>query len=422
MKVKCSTSILAPLLTLITIIPVPAQTVNGGTSPTGIPTLDDFRAQGSNALFDLDYDKARKVFKEMARAYPDDPNPPHLLASTLWLETLNKSRLLQAGVYNSQSFYAKTEEKVDPRVAQEFRDLIRDATQKTKSRLQRTPRDPETLYLMGNIECLKASFAATVERRFFAALREGASGVDRHREVIKLDPHFHDAELTIGVQDYIVGTLSLPVRLIANIAGVRGSKKRGLQTLERVAKEGHWNRDDARVVLIAFYKREKRFADAVALSRALYEEYPKNYLFRLETADALVLQAVREREAKRINDAEALEKESFATFDSLLRVHSTAGPVRALDLIHFRYGEAMLSLNQPQRAVAEFFAATAVVGADPGLVTLSHLRAAQTLDVAGKRTEALAQYRIVLSRPNTYDSLEQARRGMKEPYKVVKRD
>jgi tetratricopeptide (TPR) repeat protein len=344
-----------------------------------------------------------------------------MLASTIWLETLNKSRLLQASIYSTQSFYTKTEEKPDPQVSREFRDLARQATQLAKARLQRNPRDAQAIYQMGAIESMKASYDATVERHFFAALREGSSGVDRHREVIKLDPNFHDAELTIGVYDYIVGTLPFAAKMLASITGARGSKKRGIETLERVAKLGRWEQDDARVLLIAFYKREKRFPESLAASRELEKKYPRNYLFKLESADTLILQAVAERQAKRIKEAEALEAEAFTAFDTLLRERATAtAPVRALDLIHFRYGEVLLVLSQPERAAQEFLNATTANGAEAGLVTRSHLRAAQAFDLAGKRNEALAEYRIVLGRPNIYDSLEQARRGVKEPYKAPK--
>jgi len=284
--------------------------------------------------------------------------------------------------------------------------------------LQRNSRDPRTLYVLGATESLRAAFAATVERRFMAALRSGSSAVDTHREVIKLDPTFHDAELTIGMYDYIVGTLPLPVRMLASIAGARGSKKRGIQTLERVAKEGQWMRDDAKVLLIAIYKKEKRFPEALALSRELQEKYPHNYLFRLETADTLVSQAAIDRQASKIKEADTVESEALSTFESMVheRSASSAAP-RALDLIHFRYGEALLLMGHSQRAATEFLAATTVSGADAGTVSRAHLRAAQSFDLAGKRNEALAEYRVVLSRPNVYDSYDQARRGQKEPYR-----
>jgi tetratricopeptide (TPR) repeat protein len=284
--------------------------------------------------------------------------------------------------------------------------------------LQRNPRDPQALYVLGATESLRAAFAATVERRFIAALSSGSSGVETQRDVLKLDPNFHDAELAIGMYDYIVGTLPLPVRMLASIAGAHGSKRRGIQTLERVAKEGQWTRDDAKVLLIAIYKKEKRFPEALALSRELHEKYPRNYLFSLETADSLVSQAAIERKASKAKEAEAMESEALSTFETMLHERSAAGAApRALDLIHFRYGEALLLMGQARRAAREFLTATTVTGADAGTVSRAHLRAAQAFDLAGMRGEALAEYRVVLSRPNIYDSYDQARRGQKEPYR-----
>jgi predicted Zn-dependent protease len=79
----------------------------------------------------------------------------------------------------------------------------------------------------------------------------------------------------------------LPVRLLASIAGVRGSKKRGLEALERVAKEGKWAHEIARMLLIDLYRREKRWDDAAKMARELSEKYPRNNLFKLQMAGAL---------------------------------------------------------------------------------------------------------------------------------------
>src|SRR6185369_16504906 len=128
------------------------------------------------------------------------------------------------------------------------------------------------------------------------------------KEVLKLAPEFHDAELMIGLQNYIVGSLPLPLKVIAGTMGVRGSKKRGLETLERVSIEGHWARDLARVLLVDLYKREKRWKDAVATARVLSEKYPRNYLFKLQMADALASQIVALRKEKNMTgDAEQKE-------------------------------------------------------------------------------------------------------------------
>src|SRR4030095_3014334 len=152
--------------------------------------------------------------------------------------------------------------------------------------------------------------------------------------------------------------------------------------LEQVAKEGSWRQDDAKTVLVLLYTREKRFADILPMTRELSAKYPRNYLFRLETADALVGVASIKRKEKDFAGAVQAEKEAFATFDELLRdktMRDAAG--RALDLIHFKYGEVLLTAGQNDRAAKEFLAATKVEKAEPGLITMAHLFAARAYDV-----------------------------------------
>lgn len=384
--------------------------------------LDDLRARGYEALYNLDYEEARRLFNEMAQVFPDHPAGPQCLAATVWLEELNRARHLQASLYSTESFSAGADDKVDPRTVEQFRQWTKAAKTLAEARLRRDRRDVEALYLLGATEGLKSVFAAAVERRFLDALRDGADAAGLHRQVLKLDPDFRDAELTIGMHNYIVGTLPLPMKLLAGVGGVRGSKKRGLETLERVAKEGRWARDVARLLLIDLYKREKRWAEAAALARDLAARYPRNYLFQLQTADALVAQAASLRGAKGapVQAGGAEEREAFQLFESLLREQAkrkTGAAQTAIDLTHFRYGEALLAAGQPEAAAKEFLAAAPATAAAPGFATTARLRAAQSLDLAGRRREALAEYRAVLGRPNVHRSHEEARRGLRETYR-----
>ena len=408
------------LLVVLTALPAVAQPVNSAwLTETERAKFETLRLVGSEALFNLDYETARKSFKEMAQAFPNYPAGPQFLADSLWIETLYQTRRLQSSLYGGDdTFYSTGDDKADPELVNQFRALTRQARLLTEARLKLYPKDTEALYFMGAIEGLKAAFEEAVERRHFAALKDGSDAVDRHREVIRLDPNYHDAEITIGLYDFTVGSLPLPIKLIAGVAGFRGSKKRGLATLERVTKEGRWVRDEARTLLIVLYTREKRYAEAAAIARELVAKYPRNYLYRLEAADALVLQAAQEREANHTTSITAAETEAFATFDSLLKdkaVRDTAA--RAFDLIHFKYGEALMTAGQYDRAAKEFLASADVPGAQQGLATMAHLYAARALDLAGKRNDAMTQYRAVLGRPNVYDAHDQAQAGLKEAFK-----
>src|SRR6185369_6183951 len=381
--------------------------------------FEALRRSGLDALYNIDYDKAERDFKEIVKLFPNHPGGYQLLAARVWIKTLYESRRLQSTLYSSESFYASGDDKVDPKVITEFRNLTREARRLAEARLKQNPRDQEALYWLGAEEGLKASFEEAVERRHYAALKDGNDSVDHHRDLLKLDPNAIDAAITVGLYEYVVGSLPLPIKVVAGITGFRGSKKKGLAMIERVATEGNWARDDARTLLIVLYTREKRFNDALAHARELSAKYPRNYLFRLEAADALVSQAEVERKKKNIEAAVKAEREAFATFEDLLHDRTVRDTVsRALDLVHFKYGEVLLTAGDGERAAKEFLAATKVEHAEPTLVTMAHLYAARAFDLAGKREDALSQYRQVLTRPDIYAAHDEAKKGLREPFKA----
>ena len=303
--------------------------------------LDTLRTEGYEALYNLDYEGARKRFREMLQLAPDDPSGPQCFAASLWVEQLNQSWELKATLYSTKA-YTEGKRKADPAQVAEFRKWIKQTKTLAEARLRQNPRDLDALYFLGAAEGLDAAYAAAVEKKYRSALKSGSDAVERHKEVLKLAPDFRDAELTIGLQNYIVGSLPLPLKMIAGTMGVRGSKKRGLETLERVSVEGRWARDLARVLLVDLYKREKRWKDAVATARVLSERYPRNYLFKLQMADALASQIVMLRKSKVAADAE--EKELASIFDSLLRDRTLEAATAKL--VQFRYREARATLTK----------------------------------------------------------------------------
>jgi len=302
--------------------------------------LETLRAEGYEALYNLDYETARRHFQKMIDLAPDHPAGPQCMAARMWVQQLNESWELKSTLYSDKA-YKSEKAKVDPRQVDEFRKWTRRAKQLSEARLKRNDRDVEALYYLGAAEGLEAAFSAGVERKYMSALRTGSSAVGHHRKVLELSPEFYDAQLTIGLQNYVIGSLPLPAKMLASTIGVRGSKKRGLKELEHVAREGRMGRDVARVLLIDLYKREKRWDDAIATARDLSQRYPRNYLFKLQMADAMALKIAAARKAKKPVDAEE-ERELFAIFESLLRDKALATQTQ---LIQFRRNETLRLLK-----------------------------------------------------------------------------
>jgi len=424
--VKVLFSFLAVIVALVAAISTAGQTAGQPISPwlteTERARFEQLRDSGFEALYNLDYDKARQNFAEIEKSFPQHAGGPQYLASSLWIETLHKSRRLQSSLYSSKSFYSNGDEKPDPKVIEQFRTWTRASKKLSEARLKQYPKDVEALYFLGCTEGLKASFEEAVERRHFAALRDGSDAVDHHRQIIKIDPTYHDAEITIGLYDYVLGSMPLPAKIIAGITGARGSKKKGIATIERVMREGRNACDQARTLLLVLYTREKRYGDAAALARELAAKYPRNYVYRLEAADALVWQAFSIPTNKAATNPAAAD-EAFAIFELLLHDKAVADTAaRALDLIHYEYGEALFKAARFERAAEEFIAATKVDGADQGLATMAHLFAGRALDAGNKREQALGQYRVVLSRPDVFEAHDEANKGLRGPFKADARN
>ena len=384
----------------------------GAAKPGGAalpPEVIAVRDEGSRALYNMDYATARAKFEEVRRLLPQHPAGDMLLATTTWLEHLNRTRRLQTSLYRDESsFYAGAEkakeetegDAVDPAVDRAFRDRMAQAKVKALALVNRNKEDPDALYFLGAVYGVLAGYEASTARKFFAAMRNGSRTVDLHEKVVKLRPDYYDAYLSIGLYHYIVGNLPFPVRTLAAVGGFRGDEKRGIKEIQQVVEKGQHTSDDARVLLLAVYQNEQRPEEALALLQQLSEKYSRNYLLKLETASTLV----------RLKRA----PEAYAIFDALLK---DPAALQSADLVHYQYAEALAAGQEYARAAEHFLAAARLQNAEPSLATLSALRAGQVYDLAGQRPQAVAQYRSVLARPNVYDTREQAERGIKEPFR-----
>ncbi|MBL8149990.1 MAG: DUF3808 domain-containing protein [Blastocatellia bacterium] len=357
------------------------------------------RNEGFELLYNMNYKAAIERFDKMKLLIPDHPAGYFHLAACYWLSMLNSSRRLQTGIYNNNSFYAESKERVDERSDKEFRVLIEAAIEKSEVAVKKNPSDPYALYYQGASHGLLASYEGTISRAFISALRNGSKSVDLHKKVVEIEPNLLDAYLTIGTYDYIVGSLPLFVKMLATIGGFRGSKERGLQELEMVAEKGNFARDDAKVLLIALYNRESRYQDAVKLLETLSAKYPKNYLFKLEMASCLV----------KLDRAE----ESFKIFENVLSDESMK---TIADLAGFQYAEALASQHRYIDAAKRFQKVIDQEGANSDLVTRAHLQAGQMFDLSLRRLDAISHYQKVLQRDNVFDCHEQAQKYLKKPY------
>jgi tetratricopeptide (TPR) repeat protein len=373
------------------------------SSDRGDPAeFDRLRIEGFDAVYNLDYKTARDRFLQITRRVPDHPAGYLYLANNIWLETLYLTRRLTTSVYTGGSFYAENpnEDKVDPRRDREFQDLIRQAIAASKALLVKNDKDVEALYYQASALGIRAAYNSSVKRGFARGIGDANESVKIQREVIKLDPNYVDAYLSIGLYEYVIDSLPFGWRILARFAGLKGSKSKGIEHLEQVVSRGKYNADDARVVLLGIYSNEKNRERSLQIISELSTHYPHNYIFGLERASMLYRFGRPEEGAR--------------GFAELLKDDRVIAQV--VDLVNYQWGEALANNKEYEAAIARFKEVQRWPKSNAGLISLAHLRAGEALDALGKRDEAMAEYQMVLKRENIFDSHKLAAQYVKKAY------
>ena len=265
------------------------------------------RKQAFDLAYNLDHDQALAVLRRSVGAHPDDPAAHRALASVLWLTILYQRGAVTVDHYLG-SFSRTQVELCKPPVAldAEFRQHVERAIQLAEARAARTPRDIQARYDLGAAVGLQASHVATVQGKMFAGFKAARRAYDEHEKVLELDPSRKEAAMVVGTYRYVVSTLSLPLRMMAYVAGFGGGKDRGIQMIqETAATRDSESRTDAMFALVLLFNRERRFDDALRVLEELRRMYPRNRLATLESGST----ALR---AGRAAQAEALFTQGLA--------------------------------------------------------------------------------------------------------------
>jgi tetratricopeptide (TPR) repeat protein len=373
------------------------------------PEAGVIKREGNAAIYNMDYAGARARFEELRKLAPRHPAGDLYLAVVVWLEQLNKSRRLVTSLYRDDSSFFTGVEKakessegdaVDPTVDRAFRQYIAQAKIKAMALVNQDRNNPDALYYLGTVYGVIAGYDASITRKFFSAVRNGSRSVDLHQKVIKINPNYYDAYLSLGIYNYIVATLPFPLKALAAMSGFHGNKERGMSQLKLTIEKESDAADDARVILLAIYQNEKQYGQALEILQTLSAKYPGSYLLKLETASTLA--------------ALGHQAEAAKIFEGLLTDGSAHD---AGDLVHFQYAEALAAEQDYNRAAEHFLIVPKLARKDSDLATTAMLRAAQVYDLAGKRRDALTYYQAVLARPNSLDSREKAESGIKQAYR-----
>lgn len=267
------------ILGLLAALPVLAA----GENPcsTGAPEI----AQAFDNLYNFNFPATHAVLDHYIGAHPKEPLPYSIRASAYLFYELDRLGILESQFLISDKRIA-AKKKVDPDqgVRARFMQALNDAQSRATTVLAAHPNDREALFAMSIINGVSSDYMALVEKRQLASLSPAKKSNGYAQQLLKMNPPCYDAYMTAGLSEYMVASLPFLIRWFVRFDNVQGSKQQGIRNLQLVAREGHYLKAFAKILLAIIDLREKRPQESEKLLAELAHDYPSNALFRKELA------------------------------------------------------------------------------------------------------------------------------------------
>jgi tetratricopeptide (TPR) repeat protein len=381
------------------------------STPSGVDTnplnLDPLVREAFQRFYILDYDGALSRFEKIQAQNPQNPLATDYVLDAVIFRELWRLDLLDTTFYAHDGFLTgKHVVRADPAVAERVNRLFSRTIELSDQELGKNSEDVDALFARGWARSLRAVYIGIVERGFGSALRVALQARSDNEKALKLDPKYIDAKLVIGVHQYVAGSLPFAIKIIAGMAGVGGSKSKGLEDLTDAGTRGVITSVEARTALGLFLRREAKYQEAIAVTRTLTEQYPRDFLFRLELAN-LTKDAGRGPEA-------------ITQYRQLLALANRPGyfPASHLELAWFGLADTLQGQRNYADAAAAYNQASNQPTISPDLKSRCELNSGKMYDLLNERDMAMKQYQVVLLQDGNSAQADSARKYLKSPFTV----
>ena len=356
-------------------------------------------------LYNLDYDGAITRFDAVVKAHPQDPMAYGYLDMATTFRELYHQDLLDTTYYAHDSFLTnKRQVDISPATREHIESLTNTGIQLADEQIKADPNDKDAWFARGYIRGIHAVLVTLVDNSFGSAARQGLAARNDSEQVLKLDPEYVDAKMAIGIQQFAAGSLPRFVRIMVGIFGIGGNKQRGLQLLRDAGAHGTVTSVESRTVLSLFLRHDGHYAEALAVQRTLADQYPHNYIFRLEVANLT-------KDEGNGPAAIALYKQVLADAP---RSHYFTEP--RLQLAYFGLAETQRGQNDIADAAENYVKAANQPDCSDWMRKRAQLNAGEMYDLLHDREKALQFYKQASAPGGDQSQADTARKLMQHPY------
>ena len=189
-------------------------------------------------MYDFDFPASHEILDRYIAAHPQDPLPYAFRGSAYLFYELDRLGILESEFLIDDNKIAEKKKKLDPdpETRAKFLRAVNDAETRADAALKINPDDTQALFAMCIAQGVTTDYMAFVEKKQIASLSVAKRSNSYAQRLLKLDPKFYDAYLTAGITEYMVGSLPFFIRWFVKFDNVDGSKQKGVERLQLVAR------------------------------------------------------------------------------------------------------------------------------------------------------------------------------------------
>ena len=234
-------------------------------------------------MYDLKFDDAHQVFKEWKQSHPTDALGPASDAAAYLFAELARLGVLESEFFTDDARYeTRAKLRPDPQMKPRFDREIELTNLLADAALQVSATDTNALFAKSLTFGLRADLASLIEKENLAALKFTRQGRPFTERLRAADPKAYDANLGLGVENYLLSLKPAPVRALLWLTGAQVDREKGLENLRLTAQYGHYLEPFAKLLLAVAALRDNNRALARALLSGLHDRFPDNPLYLRE--------------------------------------------------------------------------------------------------------------------------------------------
>lgn len=355
---------------------------------------------GLEAMYSLEYAKADELFTQLTTDNPDHPAGYFLLALNDWWRI--KPSL-------------EEDAKVD-RIRKSFEERLDKTIEVAEARLDTNEFDIVGLFFKGAAYGYRARLKSTYNPKltsladWYSIFRDANEGRKALLKCQELAPSNSDVLLGSGLFNYFVDVLPEKHSILKAVNLPPGDKDLGLKMLRIASEKATYSAVEARYALVEIYTTfEKDYRQGLPIAEALYDEYSSNPEFHKYYAKLLYLTS----DFKKADDVfvELLKrvKKRQSGYEPTL----TQQGLYYLGDIRLRLGKYDEAIKLLEEAV-KMNEKLKETGSSWNIY--ANLKLGYAYDKAGRRNDAVKQYKKVLTLDNYSESHEMAEKYIKAPY------